>query len=113
MYHIGIVEQVISPDKNGVISSDLSFQAVVRMWDENLLMLGVDKKIGRRVKKGDYVVADYTPISAVSPHRKLLITKILSPDQGNLVWAEFKNEFDRKRSGMPAPQDHQQMRYIR
>ena len=112
MYHIGIVEQVISPEKT--VSADLSFQAVVKMWDDNLLMLGVDKKIGKKVKKGDYVIADYTPLAASSPHRKLLITKILPFDQGNAVWAEFKNEFERKRAGsVPQQHDQQQMRYIR
>ncbi len=111
LYHVGLVEQVISPERS--VSADLTFQAVVKMWDDNLLMLGVDKKIGKRLKKGDYVVADYTPITSSSPHRKLLITKILSQDQGNMVWAEFRNEFERKRAGVAAAQDHNQMRYIR
>ena len=51
MYHIGIVQHVILPDRKGVISADASVQAVVRMWDNNLLILLVDKRIGKKIRK--------------------------------------------------------------
>lgn len=112
MYHIGIVEQVISPGGKGVISADTVVQAVVRMWDENLLIVAVDKKIGKNVKKGDYVLTDYSPMSAASPHRKLCVTKILPQDSGSKVWTEFKDELEKRKSKMEQ-QSQQPVRYIR
>ena len=112
MYHVGLVQHIIAPSVKGVVSSDASVQVVVRMWDENLLILEVDKKIGKIVKKGDYALADYTPLSANSNHRKLSITKILPLDVGSKVWAEFQDELMRRQSRVQhAPQ--QPVRYMR
>jgi ribose 1,5-bisphosphokinase PhnN len=114
MYHIGIIQQVLSPGK-GILSSDSSVQAVVKMWDENLLILGVEKKIARSIKKGDYVLADYSPVSAASANRKLSLIKLLPTEVGSKVWAEFQDEYDRRRAKpqQPPQPSPQQMRYIR
>ena len=96
MYHIGLIQHIITPGK-GVASSDGSVQAVVRMWDANLI-LGVDDKIGRKVKKNDYVIADYTPLSPDSGNRKLTIIKVLPHQEGSLIWADFQDEFNRRAS---------------
>lgn len=110
MYHIGMVQHVISPGK-GTASADSSVQAVVKMWDDNLLILGVDRKIAKLLKKGDYVIADYTPLAAGSANRKLSLVKVLTPESGSVIWAEFRDEFDRRRSASQPPQ--QPVRYIR
>ncbi len=114
MYHIGVIQNVLSPRSKGMVSSDSSTQAVVRMWDENLLILGVDKKISARVKKGDYVLADYSPLAPESGHRRLCITKIIPSEMGRLVWNTFQGEFERRKNigQQPQPQPGQ-MRYIR
>jgi hypothetical protein len=113
LYHIGLIQYVISPKSKGMMSADLSVQAVVRMWDENLLILGVDKRLSLKVKKGDYILADYTPLSPESGHRKLSVIKIIPTDEGRAIWEEFQSEFER-RKGMvqqqPAPG---QVRYVR
>ena len=111
MYHIGTVQHIISPIGKGIISSDASVQVVVRMWDENLLIIGVDKKISKSIKKGDYVLADYTPMSPNSNHRKLLITKILPIEEGSKIWAEFQDEIERRK--LRPQQPPQQVRYLR
>ena len=98
MYHIGMVQHIIWPDKNGVQSSDDSVQAVVRMWDDNLLILGVDKKISKKARKGDYVLADYTPLAAASRHKKLMIIKVLSENEGSKIWASFQDEMARRKT---------------
>ncbi|MFN7990679.1 MAG: hypothetical protein U0R44_00820 [Candidatus Micrarchaeia archaeon] len=112
MYHIGIVQYLIIPNRNGVVSSDDSVQCVIRMWDGNLLILGAEKKIGRRIRKGDYVIADYTPASDGSQNRKQRITKIVPPAEGSMIWAEFQDEFNRRKSLYQQPPAAQQ-RYIR
>ncbi len=115
MYHIGMIQHIIYPDKNGVVSSDLSVQAVVRMWDSNLLILGVDKKISRKAKKGDYVLADYTPLAAESRHRKLTVIKLLPATEGSRIWAEFQDEVERRKAlfQQQSQPGQQQQRYYR
>jgi hypothetical protein len=103
MYHLAIVRHVISPSAKGTVAADSSVQAVLRMWDDNLLILGVDPKIGKKVKKGDYVLADYTPMGAKAKHRKLIVTKILPEPEGAKLWSEFQDEWGRRRS-MAQPQ---------
>ncbi len=103
MYHLGIVRHVIAPGA-GTIAADESIQAVVRMWDDNLLILGVEPKIGKKLKSGNYVLADYTPLGPKARHRKLLITKILPQSDGNRLWSEFQDEFDRRRALVQAQQ---------
>ena len=113
MYHIGIVQHVILPDRKGVISADASVQAVVRMWDNNLLILLVDKRIGKRVRTGDYVLSDYTPMSPTSKHRKLYITKILPKNEGSSIWKEFQTEFDRRKAAIEKQLRPPPIKYIR
>jgi hypothetical protein len=111
MYHLGIVRHVISPGSSGTVAADTSVQAAVRMWDDNLLILGVEAKIGSKLKAGDYVIADYSPMAAQARHRKLLITKILSQKDGSKLWAEFQDEWGRRRSmAQQYPQQGQVMR---
>jgi hypothetical protein len=100
VYHIGVIEHVISPKGKGVVSSDDTMQAVVKMWDNNLLILLVDKKISRKVKKGDYVLSDYTPMSPESRHRKLYVTKVLPKKEGARIWKEFQGEAERRKKAL-------------
>lgn len=98
MFHIGLVVEVIDPKSKGVVSADASVQAVVRMWDNNLLILEVDKKISGKVKKRNYVLCDYMPMSPESRHRNLNISKIIPKDQGGKIWKEFQAEMDRRKN---------------
>lgn len=109
IYHVGKVIEVI-PSKNGVKSADKSVQAVVRMWDENLLILKVEKKIEAVIKKDDIVIADYTPLSDRSPYRKMTIVKILPPEKGQSVWNAFREEYEKRKEGAIKKQP---MPYIR
>lgn len=88
-----MIQSVISPKGSGTDSTEV----VIRMWDENLMILGVDKKISKKIKKGDYAITDYNPLTPMSPYRKMLITKILPHDEGSKIWLEFRNESDRKK----------------
>ncbi len=112
MYHIGVVQHIITPGMKGVVSADASVQVVVRMWDNNLLILLVDKRIDKRVKKGDYVLSDYTPMSPTSKHRKLYVTKALPKKEGSQIWKEFEKEYVRRKSAIEK-QLSPPVRYIR
>ena len=115
MFHIGKVEKVVLPKGKGVISADSTVQAMIKMWDDNLLLLEVDAKIAKDLKEEDFVIADYRPVSADSPHRKMIITKIVRGELGRSVWKGFEKEFDkRKRSDSSGPHAAQvPMPYIR
>ena len=97
MFHVGKVKRVISPKNKNVISADISIQASVKMWDENTLILEVDKKIAGKLKDGDFIVADYRPISGESPYRKMAICKILRGEIGKKLFKEFNEEFQNKK----------------
>ena len=98
MYHIGKIESVIDSTSKGVISSDDSVQAVVRMWDRNLLILSVHKKIAKKIKKGNYVLNDYTPMTPTSKYRNLTVIKILPDKEGKKIWENFQDEVSRRKA---------------
>jgi hypothetical protein len=98
MFHIGKVMKMVLPRGKGIISADSSVQAMVKMWDDNLLMLEVDKKIANAIKEKDYVIADYSPVAPNSPHRRMIITKIVRGELGKQIWDEFGREFDKRKS---------------
>lgn len=101
MYHVGKIVEVISPLKDRKIkSADKGVEAVIRMWDENLMIIGADPKISKNLLPGDYVIVDYTPVDPKSPHRKMLITKVLPREMGKKIWNEFQKELSRKKSAM-------------
>lgn len=114
MYHIGIVKNVLRPDKkSGIISSDNSTQAVIQMWDENLLIIGVEKKLVPKLKEGSYVIADYTPLTPESNNRKMVIVKILPKASGAKLWRDFEAEFAKKKAKMSQQQPKVNYPYIR
>jgi len=113
MFHIGKVEKIILSKSKGVISSDNTVQAMTRMWDDNLLLLEVDGKIGKEIKDGDYAIADYRPISDNSPNRKMRITKILRGDLGRTIWKEFEKEHDKRKMKTESASAQPPMPYIR
>jgi hypothetical protein len=109
MYHIGMIQSLIFPEKNGVISADSTIQGVVSMWDGNILIISLEKKIARHARKGQYVLIDYTPLSPESRHRRMTIVKIIPESEGSRIWADFQDVFEKRRVMM----ERMQQRYIR
>jgi hypothetical protein len=103
MYHIGKTVKVLSPKSSAVDSADESAQAVVMMWDDNLLTLGVDEKLREKIREGDIVVVDYSPISEKIPAPKMMIIKILHGDLAEKTWREYKEYFDKVKKRRPGP----------
>ena len=87
MYHPGKVIEVLS--KKNTISADSSVQAVLEMWDENVLTMLVDPKIAAKVKKGNFVLVDYRPQEKV-PAPRHVVVKVLSPAEGRRIWNRYK-----------------------
>ena len=63
MFHPGKVLEVLNPENSDIISSDFSVQAVIEMWDKNILTLNVAEGLSKRIKQGDIVLIDYRPTS--------------------------------------------------
>lgn len=97
VFHPGKVLKVFSPEDRNVHSADGSTQAMLLMWDENLLTLQVDPRIASKIKEEDVVLADYTPVSSNIPAPKMIITKILKGDSAEVIWKEYR-EHSKKRT---------------
>lgn len=100
MYHPGKVLEIISTNNKDIKASDETTQAVVEMWDENQLTFLVEQKLSKKVKKGDVVLVDYTPISEKIPLPKHLIVKVINGKTGLSIWNSYKRYHDKNRQAM-------------
>ena len=98
MYHPGKVSVVLSSSDKNITSSDSSVQAVLRMWDENVLTMQVAKKIASKIREGDIVLADYRPEKGLSvPVPKNTVVKIIRGKPAEKMWQEYREVYDKKK----------------
>lgn len=98
MYHPGKIITVITPTDKGVLSSDESVQACMRMWDDNVLTMEVAPKIASRVKEGDIVLCDYRPRKGLSmPVPSNIIVKIMRGKTAEKMWQEYREVYEKKK----------------
>jgi hypothetical protein len=102
MFHPGKVLRVFSPSDSDISSSDTGTQVMLNMWDENLTIVLVDKKLADELKIDDIVLVDYRPLSDTLPVPKLVVTKILRGDAASETWNKYKEKF-RSIKGKPLP----------
>jgi hypothetical protein len=104
MYHLGKVLEILSFDSKEIVSSDSSVQAVILMWDKNHLILDVSPAFSGKIKKGDYVLTDYSPTQVGGQAvPKQVVTKIISKKLGERIWGEFTKYFEEKNKKPSAP----------
>lgn len=96
MYHPGVVLELVRPSDKNVVAVDKSIQAVLKMWDENLITVLVDSKIGKKLKKDDIVLVDYRPLPNTNAP-KLTVIKILKGNLAKKTWTTYRNHFKRFR----------------
>ena len=95
-FHIGKILKIISSGKD-IIGIDSSVQAIVEMWDQNQMVLGVESTIASQLKVGDFVLVDYNPIAGYAqPIPKQTVVKIVRGKQGKECWESFK-KYGKKR----------------
>jgi hypothetical protein len=112
MYHPGKVIAVLSARAKGVISSDTSVQATMRMWDDNVLTMLVEPKIAQAIKAGDIVLADYRPEKGMSvPVPRNVVVKILRGPSAEKMWQTYR-EVHEKRKGREKSDKEAQQSYI-
>ncbi len=98
MYHPGKVLKVFSPSNKDVISSDLSTQALVEMWDENVFTVLVHDTLANSIKEGDIVLVDYPSPTPQNMRPKNVITKILKKDSAKDLWNRYKNYHKKRKN---------------
>jgi len=103
MYHIARVNRVIRPDGKNSVSADKRTVAVLKTWDENILILVVDEAIEEKIKEKDYVLADYR-LEERLPGPRQVITKILPESVGKEIWNIYTDHLEdlKRRSGVQA-----------
>lgn len=97
MFHVGKVLRVFRANDKEVISNDSSVQAMLMMWDENILTVSVRQGIGDKIKENDIVLVDYSPSSPNIPVPKQIIVKILRGETAKKTWKEYESFNDSKR----------------
>jgi hypothetical protein len=91
MYHVGKIIEILSPKDREIISCDDSVQAVVEMWDENILTVSVEDTLKEKVKIKDLVLVDYKPMSEKLAVPKQLIIKIIRGKKSDAIWKQYKD----------------------
>jgi hypothetical protein len=97
MYHPGKVVEILRKTDKEVISADDSVQAVLEMWDENILTLIVNSKIESKLKNAQIVLVDYRPDEKHTPPvPKHEIVKIIGAKKGENVWNTYKEMYEKR-----------------
>ncbi len=113
-YHPGTIIEVLSPSSKEIKSADRTTQALVEMWDGNMITLLVDAKIANSVKSGDVVIVDYHPVSVKFPRPKMIATKIVSGKKSENILKSYKNYLKKRPKPKPTEEAPKQVdsRYI-
>jgi len=98
MYHIGKVIMVFSQKDKNVEGADSSVQAMVNMWDENMIVIEVEARLAEKIKKEDIVLVDYSPMfPSGQPVPKMSITKILRGETGKKALNEYETLYKKRK----------------
>ncbi|MFQ6135760.1 MAG: hypothetical protein ACE5PM_01115 [Candidatus Hydrothermarchaeales archaeon] len=113
MYHPGKVLKIFSSQDEDIEAANDETQAMLMMWDRNLLTLLVDLNLAAKVKEGDIVLVDYRPLSDRGPPApKMIVTKVLRGEIAERTWREYKAYYKKKKEELgpgapiPAPQSY-------
>src|SRR3989338_2980005 len=96
MFHVGRVLEVFSADDKSIIGFDNTAQALLDMWDENMITVAIDSHLTKSIKKDDIVLVDYTPIQSGQP--RMTVIKILRAEVAKRTWKNYKDNFEKLRA---------------
>lgn len=97
MFHPGRVLMVFENDSKQVFGHDKSAQVLVHMWDENLLVVGVETGLNSHVHENDVVLVDYSPVSPNLPMPRQMVVKVIRGEPAKKLWKHFEeNQKKRK-----------------
>ncbi|MEK6902342.1 MAG: hypothetical protein AABX02_02005 [archaeon] len=94
MYHIGKVLEVLAPSDK-TIGHDKSVQAQLEMWDDNVIIFGVDPLLTSVIQKGQYILVEYGFHAPQVPVNTVI--KILDSKQGETIWKKQKQFMEKRK----------------
>ena len=108
MYHLGKVLNVMYPDEKGSKFSENAAQALIEMWDENVIIFKVSPAIAKDVKENDYVSVDYSPVAiGGGPVPRHEVVAIINESKAKKVWSKLREKLEEKKVGKKTPEiDH-------
>lgn len=113
MYHPGRVIEVFSTRDKNIESIDNTTQAMVEMWDDNLITVLVEPHLGDKVRKEDVVLVDYRPLPNVTVPR-MTVVKVLKGTLARQAWTTYRDHFMKKnqRSTIPLTRAKTKQPYV-
>ncbi len=113
MFHPGKVIRIFSPQSSDIESANDEMQAMLQMWDDNMITVLVDPNLADKVSEDDLVLVDYRPMFDQGPPTpRMIITKILRGENATRTWDRYREYFRKKKKesgphGMvPPPQSY-------
>ena len=101
MYHPGRVLEVFSTKDKNIYATDESTQAMLEMWDDNLITVLVESKLSTKIKKDDVVLVDYRPMQT-QPVPRMTVVKILKGTSAKRTWDTYKSHHTKRRVSAPS-----------
>ena len=111
MYHPGRVLDIFSSKDKNIESVDNTTQAMLEMWDENLITVLVEPHLNEKIKKEDIVLVDYRPMSG-RPIPKMTVTKVLKSTAGKNIWSTYKDFFKKRKQPQTPVERAQKQHYV-
>ncbi len=94
MYHIGKVLEILAPSEK-TVSADKSVQAQLEMWDDNVIIFGVDHSLASSIQKGQFVLVEYGFHAPQIPVNTVI--KILDAKLGDTIWKKQKQFMEKRK----------------
>ena len=96
MYHPGRVLEVFSTKDKNIDGVDTTTQAMLEMWDENLITVLVETQLSNKIKKDDVVLVDYRPMQS-QPVPRMTVMKILKGPVARRTWSVYKEHHSKRK----------------
>ena len=104
MYHPGRVLEVFSTKDKNIYATDESTQAMLEMWDDNLITVLVEPQLDGKLKKDSIVLVDYRPMQDKAVPR-MTVVKILRGEVAKATWSKYKDHHKKRNAVTPAGSD--------
>jgi hypothetical protein len=111
MYHPGKVIDIFHNNDKNIHAVDSTVQAMLEMWDENLITVLVDPVLNTKVSKDDVVLVDYRPFENKAVP-KMIVTKILKGSKAKQTWKIYKDQYKKMKKPQSMPRIESRQPYV-
>ncbi|MFH0949480.1 MAG: hypothetical protein V1802_03255 [Candidatus Aenigmatarchaeota archaeon] len=96
MFHPGKIVEIFSANDKNIVTPDNGVQAMLEMWDDNLITVSVEPYLSKNIKKDDVVLVDYTATQHGAP--RMVVVKILRGELAKRTWNNYKDHYAKRRT---------------